>query len=108
IWYMNGVTLTQVVPTVPASVLPTTWKIVGIGDYGKGDPGEPNGQADILWRSDAGDLLVWYMNGAARSGYAYITGTPPPLSPIPPLTWRPSGRYIIPFGVLGAPQFSPA
>jgi hypothetical protein len=35
----------------------TTWSVAGVGDF-NGD-----GKADILWRSNSGDLYVWLMSG---------------------------------------------
>ena len=41
------------------TVVPTDWSIAGVGDF------DGNGRADILWRSSAGEVAFWFMNGAA-------------------------------------------
>ncbi len=69
VWYMNGVTRTGV------AILPrlstTDWELVAVDDF-NGD-----GKPDILWRCTAacatqGSNVVWFMNGATRTGAAYL------------------------------------
>jgi len=56
------------------------WKVVGTADF------DGDGKTDILWRSDAtaaNELVVWYMNGAVRSGLEVVSGS----HPTPDLDW---------------------
>jgi len=43
------------------------WHIIGAGDF------TGNGQDDILWRTDEGNLAVWQMNGLQITSAAYLT-----------------------------------
>jgi hypothetical protein len=58
IWEMNGTTVLNP-GTSGVGAVPTTWSIVGTGDF-NGD-----GKSDILWRDTAGDIAIWEMNGNA-------------------------------------------
>src|SRR6478735_8506969 len=67
-WQMNGITRTGF--TNVSSALNTAdssgWLPVARADFNK------DGQTDILWHngsSDSGITQVWYMNGAARTGF---------------------------------------
>ena len=55
---MNGTTTATY---VYVGSVPTTWTIVGTGDF--------NGDAisDVLWRNDNGDVAIWLMNNAQVS-----------------------------------------
>jgi streptogramin lyase len=57
IWFLNSSLAVQ--STASYGTVTSNWSIVQTGDY-NGD-----GKSDILWRDTAGDLAVWFMNGAA-------------------------------------------
>ena len=64
LWAMNGLTRLSSQPMTPGPI-ETFWHIVGTGDF-NGD-----GRPDLVWQDyNKGYLAVWYMNGAARIGYA--------------------------------------
>jgi len=64
LWLMNGAARTASVTPNPSSV-GETWRAVGAADF-NGD-----GKPDILWQNPTtGQLVVWYMNGATRTGSA--------------------------------------
>ena len=58
IWEMNGTTVLNP-NTAGVGNVPTTWSIVGTGDF-NGD-----GQWDILWRDTSGNVAIWEMNGTS-------------------------------------------
>jgi hypothetical protein len=66
VWYMQGATRTGTVSL--GAVTDLNWKIGGAGDF-NGD-----GWPDILWRykGSGGKNLVWYMQGATRTGTASL------------------------------------
>jgi hypothetical protein len=54
----------------------TNWRVAGLGDV-NGD-----GSPDIIWQEEtAGDLVVWFMSGVTRTGYAYLS-IPRPTDPL--------------------------
>src|SRR5258707_9163954 len=53
---MNGTTVLNP-NTAGVGNVPTTWSIVGTGDF-NGD-----GKWDILWRDTGGNVAIWEMNG---------------------------------------------
>jgi hypothetical protein len=56
IWLMTGsATQVQVLSATDLGVVPTTWHIVGTGDF------NGNGKSDILWHNDNGDTSIWLM-----------------------------------------------
>jgi FG-GAP-like repeat len=59
IWEMNGTSILNPSASYVATVSPSTWSIVGVGDF-NGD-----GMADILWRDTSGDVAIWEMNGTS-------------------------------------------
>jgi hypothetical protein len=67
IWYMNG-SARAAYSTLDSSLNvadSTGWRIVGTNDFNQ------DGHPDILWHNGAsGATQVWYMNLAARIGYA--------------------------------------
>jgi hypothetical protein len=75
VWYMKGATL--IGSAYLNAVTGLNWQIVGTGDF-NGD-----GWSDILWRyyGSGGNNVVWYMKGATRIGYAY-------LSAVTDLNWK--------------------
>ena len=50
--------------------VPTTWSVVGTGDF-NGD-----GMADIVWRDNLGNTSIWLMNGASVLSAASIGNVP--------------------------------
>jgi hypothetical protein len=75
VWYMKGASRTGSASL--AAVIDLSWKIGGTGDI-NGD-----GWPDILWRyyGSGGKDLVWYMQGATRTGTASLPA-------ITDLNWR--------------------
>lgn len=71
IWYLDGaLTRTRAAFTSPASVGDAGWRVVAVGDYGKG-AGGVLGSADIVWQNDnSRKLVVWHMDrgGVRTSG----------------------------------------
>jgi hypothetical protein len=62
IWFMDGITRTGGVFTVPDSLADTNWQMVGVGDFSS------DGKPDILWRHGvSGKNVVWYMIGVFRT-----------------------------------------
>jgi hypothetical protein len=57
---------------VPAPVDPS-WQVKGIGDF------DGDGRSDILWRQTSGQVAIWHMTGALRTGEAYPGGEDPKL-----------------------------
>jgi hypothetical protein len=65
VWYMDGVTRTNIVLPNPSRVTDLNWKIDAAADF-NGD-----GKPDILWHNQAtGRLLAWFMDGVRRTGSA--------------------------------------
>jgi hypothetical protein len=56
IWLMDGFQPLNMNATYVSQV-PTNWSVVGTGDF-NGD-----GMSDILWSDQAGDYVIWEMNG---------------------------------------------
>jgi hypothetical protein len=58
-WIMNGASIAS------ASFLTNPggyWNIAGTGDFNSDD------RADIVWRGQGGEVVVWEMNGASLTG----------------------------------------
>jgi outer membrane protein assembly factor BamB len=78
LWYMNGATLASGTYTDPPAVSDTRWGIAGAADF-NGD-----GHTDLLWRHrDAGEHVVWLMNGASLTGGAALSPSRFGLGPDP-------------------------
>jgi ELWxxDGT repeat protein len=70
IWTMNGNAITSGADvTSGGSVVrpDASWSVAGIGDF-NGD-----GNRDILWRSTAGEVSLWTMNGSTITGGGDLT-----------------------------------
>ena len=71
IWYMNGF-LQRISGgfTDPPSVGNNNWKVVAVGDYGKGPSGALPAvwnATDIVWQNDNSyKIVIWYMDKQAR------------------------------------------
>jgi hypothetical protein len=67
IWLMNG---TKIVSSSVLGNVPTTWSVVGTGDF--------NGDSfgDILWRDTSGNLGIWFMNGTSIVQTAVVGNVP--------------------------------
>jgi hypothetical protein len=58
----------QRVASGPAgSVDPNVWEIAGVGDF-DGLASTPTPTADILWRRNNGQTVIWLMDGTVRIG----------------------------------------
>ena len=79
LWYMNSaVVRTAGLFTTPSGVGNNNWRVVAVGDYGKGpaQTGTPVYDAqDIVWQNDSSKrLVVWHMDqAAARTGGVFTT-----------------------------------
>jgi FG-GAP-like repeat len=65
LWQMNGASITasSSVTAGGAPVNPDpSWSVAGLGDF------DGDGMSDILWRSAAGEVAVWTMNGSTIVG----------------------------------------
>jgi hypothetical protein len=68
IWYMNGLNAASMVTITPANPGDANWRVVGAGDM-NGD-----GKPDLIFRHQTmGTLAVWFMNGATRQSWTYLT-----------------------------------
>lgn len=71
IWYMDAAVVRITGGfTTPSSVGSTAWRVVAVGDYGKGPSGVLN-TTDIVWQNDSSHrLVVWNMDftGTRTSG----------------------------------------
>src|SRR4029079_15223109 len=67
LWTMDAsMTRTASGFTVPANVADNNWRVVAVGDYGKGAGGMHNTQ-DIVWQNDTSKkIVVWHMDLAAH------------------------------------------
>ena len=85
LWYMDAaVVRTTGLFTTPASVGNNNWRVVAVGDFGKGpaQTGTPVlGTQDIVWQNDTSlKMVVWHMDHATqRTGGAFTTPDSLPL-----------------------------
>jgi hypothetical protein len=63
IWLMNGSTISS---AVSLGQISTAWSVVGTGDF-NGD-----GNTDILWRDNTGNVAIWFMNGTTITSTANL------------------------------------
>jgi hypothetical protein len=84
VWFMNGAVMVSGTFTVP-SLADVNWRIGGVADF------DEDGRTDILWhRQDAGQLVVWYMNGPVMTAGTF---TNPPALADPDWVVRVVGDY---------------
>ncbi len=57
LWLMDGTKLIRITNLNPRRLSDPSWKIIGTGDFNR------DGKVDILWRSDAGFVSIWLMDG---------------------------------------------
>jgi FG-GAP-like repeat len=86
LWLMNGSSIvgSSFVNDGSTPVNPDpSWSVAGIGDF------DGDGKSDVLWRSAAGEVAIWEMNGSslATSGDVTVGGTAPRPGP----TWSIAG-----------------
>lgn len=75
VWYMNGASRIGVEDLDPALNLTddTGWSLAGVCDFNQ------DGWPDLLWNNEPyAAIQLWYMHGAARSGYANMDGVATP------------------------------
>ena len=78
VWLMNGTTIIDGVMLTPETIVSTSWRIVGTGDFNS------DGKTDIVWQNYSNGLLaVWYMNGAVL-----IDGVAMTPSQVPDTNWK--------------------
>jgi hypothetical protein len=70
---MNG---TQVMQSRVVGTEPTTWTIIGTGDF-NGD-----GRSDILWRDTNGNISEWFMNGTHIAQSVTVNNVPTNWTPV--------------------------
>jgi hypothetical protein len=73
LWTMDGPTIlsnTVIAGTPAFGAMPAYWHIADTGDF-TGD-----GNTDILWRDDAGRVVLWEMNGATIVNNALVADVP--------------------------------
>ena len=80
LWFMDGTNLIRSVNLNPSQLSDRSWKIIGTGDFNR------DGKVDILWRSNAGYVSVWLMNGADL--VARVELNP---KQVPDTSWKPVG-----------------
>lgn len=68
IWYMDGATQTSTAVLWPASsVGDSAWVPIAAGDF------NADSKPDLIWRNtSSGRVIVWYMDGATRTGTANL------------------------------------
>ncbi len=79
LWLMDGTKLIRGSNLSPRRLSDLSWKIVGTGDFNR------DGNADILWRSDAGFVSVWLMDGANLLGGVELNP-----NQVTDTTWKPA------------------
>jgi hypothetical protein len=68
VWYMDGLTRTGGEMTTPESPGDIRWVAVAAGDF------DGDGDVDILWHHpEAGQIVIWYMNGTDMISGAFIS-----------------------------------
>jgi serralysin len=70
LWEMDGPLITNAATSGIASAPDASWHIAGLGDF-YGD-----GNTDILWHNDSGELTIWRMNGNQIVGWDDIRCAP--------------------------------
>jgi hypothetical protein len=67
-WLLSGTVTSSGAYLDPPRFADTRWQIRGLADF------NADGKVDVLWHHQAtGDLYVWYLNGTAVTGGAFLT-----------------------------------
>ena len=72
VWYMNGLNYVREVLLQNGQSAGSGWRVVGLGDFNR------DGQTDIIFQHDSGQLAAWYMRGVNRIGNAGFQKKPAP------------------------------
>jgi hypothetical protein len=70
-WEMNGLAIKAEGAAAHAPV-PNDWHIQGTGDF------DGDGNSDILWRHDSGQVYIWEMNGLGITAEGSVPHAPVP------------------------------
>lgn len=63
-WQMNGQATPAIAANVPLGNIPTSWKVVGVGNF----DANANARSGLLWRNDNGTVAIWNMNASGQIG----------------------------------------
>ena len=69
VWFMNGSTVRARTVLPPGPVVNADWHVVGVGDF------DGDGHADVLWRSDQGQVAVWQLTSNAVGATTILSQT---------------------------------
>jgi len=87
IWYLDAFAArTGASFTTPMAAGDANWRVVAVGDWGKGSGAERpavDGANDLLWRNaTTGRLVIWHMNLAAQRTSGGFTSPDAPYQPL--------------------------
>jgi hypothetical protein len=87
IWFLDALAArTGASFTTPMAAGDANWRVVAVGDWGKGSGAERpavDAANDLLWRNGtSGRLVVWHMNFAAQRTSGTFTNPDAPASPL--------------------------
>ncbi len=72
VWFMNGSTIRARTVLPPGPVVDANWHVVGVGDF------DGDGHADVLWRSDQGQVSIWQLGSNAIVATTMLSQTVAP------------------------------